>query len=785
MPARFTRFISLISMMILSACGEQSVTPSPILTLEAVAPASTGFSGEPADFTFRIRDEEGNGIVGKTIAFQTGDGTLSTADKVTGPGGLVTVTWTLADKDGRHVLTARALGQTVTVSINSSPRIVAMGFTAVPAVLPIDSTWNATLYGETITGRRLPWSAAFSLAVVSSEPAFAELPVIAVTGRSVRGTGPGLVQVRATAGELVATAAIQVPRTRPIVLQVAPGVLPPEGGTVVLSGYDLDLVSVFGWTLDGVAATETSRTSTVVQLSVPGVSPGCGGRGVIKVDGPNLYLPNGPLRVQRPLSGALSLSIGEIHRLTPANQHCVQLAPHANAEYVISLFDTRGIESGRLGYEDPALRYAPWSLSVRDVSVVAASAAAPSRTARSVRQPSERPLDIVRLNTPPIQRQPADFYQNRTSPYRAGDTFSVYGWTQEAIYEGGRIFYADARFAVGTLDRDASFNIPARIDIEETLKKFGIHAEATLRNAFVDEWPATTEGSGQMLVILGNWGYSGFLGIGTGTVDRGSWIGVNPGVPGTPMDQPLYFAENVIFHEMVHAYQDRYFMRRCVQVGDCDYDIWNHSWAIEGGAELFNEITLASLYGFMLDGNYPVTGMIHNVLGTLFMVGDPWHYWFSAGYASASWFLKDIMERAVVAGADRNAAMSAIARGSIEGWFGYRERGGVKRPGLTERMSTLLGQAWDPALAAPLAAVALAADDLTTNPVLQVPFLHNAWDQWKPSTTFVLGQGSGMDLTLIGVVFGHYRVQDPDGSGGSIQLAANVAGLEWRVVRVR
>lgn len=783
MRARFTRFIVLPAVL-LSACGEESVAPEPILFLEAVAPATAGFSGESAEFTFLVRDEEGSGVAGKAVTFETADGSVSTTQGVTGTGGQVTVTWTFADREGWHALSARALGQTVPVRVFTTPQYVSVGFTDFPASLPLDSTWIPSLYGETSTGRRLPWHTAFSLEVIGSQPAFAELPVVSVAGPNVKGTGPGRADLRAVAGGMTsAIAVIQVPRDRPIILQLSPTALPAGGGTVNLTGYDLDLVPVSGWTIDGAAAGEVSRTPTSVALSVAPAPVGCGGRAAVQVGGPNLYLPNGPLSVRRPLNGELSLPVGAIHRLAPANQHCVPLAGYANAEYVISLFDTRGIESGRVGFEDPTLRNAPWSLSVRDVSVVAGPA--PSRVTRAVRSPEAKPLDIIRMSTPPIQRQPTDFYQNRTTPYQSGDSFSIYGWGDGALYESGKIFYADAKFAIGTLDRDAGFNIPARIEVTDALKKFANYAERTLRNAFVDEWVATTEGSGQMLVLLGNWPYTAFLGIGTGTVDRGAWIGVNPGVPAVPLNQPLYFAEHVLFHEMVHAYQDRYFMQRCVQVADCDYDGWNHAWAIEGGAEFFNEIMLAGLYGYDPTGNYPVEGMIHNVLGTTFMVGDPWHFWFSAGYASSSWFFQDLLERAVASGISRINAMSEIGRGSIEGWFGYRERGGAKRPGLTERMSALLGTTWDPADAAPLAAVALAADDLTMNPQLQVPFLHQAWDQWKPSITMVLGQGSGMDLSLIGVVWGHYRVQDPDGLGGSIQLSASVAGLEWRVVRVK
>jgi hypothetical protein len=449
----------------------------------------------------------------------------------------------------------------------------------------------------------------------------------------------------------------------------------------------------------------------------------------------------------------------------------------------MSLFDTRGIESGRAGFEDPAIRNVNWSLSVRDVSVVAGPA--PARVARAAGPAATPPLDIIRTQVPPIGRAPADFYDTRSTPYQMGNTFTIYGTSSESIYESGRIFYADAQFAVGSLDRDASFNIPARARVAEAIANFKVHGEATLRSVFVDQWAATTEGSGQMLIVIGNWPYAGFLGVGTGTTNRGAWIGINPGVPAIPMGEDLYLNDHVLFHEMVHAYQDRYFMQRCIQVADCDYDIWSHAWAIEGGAEFFNQIMLASLYGFQADGNHPVEGMIHNVLGVLFMVGNPWHYWFSAGYGSSAWFHRDLMERAVTQGADRTTAMSAIGRGTIEGWFGHRQNGGPKRPGLVERMTALQGKPWDPAIAAPLAAIALASDDLTMNPELQVPFLKNAWDQWIPSATFVLGEAMAMDIILEGVIFSHYRLQDVEGLGGSIQIAASVPGLEWRVVRVR
>lgn len=226
-------------------------------------------------------------------------------------------------------------------------------------------------------------------------------------------------------------------------------------------------------------------------------------------------------------------------------------------------------------------------------------------------------------------------------------------------------------------------------------------------------------------------------------------------------------------------------MERCIEVGDCGYDAWDHTWAVEGGADLLAQHMMRIQAGLSMSGNYPLDNTL-NALGPLVYYGeiDGPHYAFSFGYGTASWVLLDLVRRSVDAGATFEDAIGAVARGAFEGWYGHG-RDGVERPGLDARMHAMLGADWEPLDAVMLALLSIGADDRIVDPVLKVPFLFEAWRYIQPGGVFRLGAGHAVDLAVVGIGFAHYRLHDDDGLGGTLRASTPTTAMEWAVVRVR
>jgi hypothetical protein len=776
-----------LSVMLCGACTDPPTVPPDdppyAAAVVAVEPPTTGFSGEPVELEFVVRDQHDDPFAGQAVAFTAAAGAVEPPQATTDAAGRVAVRWTLADQDVLQRMSAAAGEASVDVAVRTGPRLVELVLEDVPPNMPRGTVASLALRARTSTGRLLPWTSSFSIELIADDPAYPEFPVLGIRPDVIEALGPGTATIRVVAGELVSQpATIIVPRL-PILLRAEPAELPPTGGTARVIGYDLDLLEA-PVTLDGEPASILSQSATALEVAVPPAPGDCRGRPRLAIGADGAWQPNGALVLYRPVGGALTLDVGVIQRLGASVTQCIRLNGGASAEYVLGFFDTRGIESARNAPEDDRFADQTWTLGVADRSTARAEGQAGfTAPASVVVTQANAGMDVLGPPARATADQSDDYYLKRAVPWAAGDSFSI---DVNGLLERGRILEVTGPFAVGTLDRDSAYRIPARlVDTREVLQRFLQYGEPVLREAFIDEWPATTRGSGQTLIIVGAWVNAGFLAVGLGTVDRGVWVAVNPGIAGTAPDLPLYFQEETLFHEMAHAWQDRYAMHRCVTLADCGYDFWYHRWAVEGGAELANEIMLAARYGYQPTGNHPISGNILNVLGTVFGSGAPPHFSFDRGYATSSWFLKDVVQRMLDAGLTRAVALAAAARGSFEGWFGQRADGGPRRPGLQDRVSALTGTAWDPVTAALMGVITLGADDLTGRPDLQVPFLRNAWDYWAPSATFTLGDATTFATSLWGISFAHYRLVDPLGLGGSILIEAAVPGIEWGIVRVR
>jgi hypothetical protein len=776
-PALPSAALGCILLAISAACDASPSDPGPPspAALEVVDPPSTAESGGEISLRFRVLDGKGGGVGGVAVEFTTSSGTLGSADARTDASGAVSIVWRLADTDGPQALTARAGSLERVVNVITSPRLVAVTIDAPAEVLRPGSAWIPQVQARTATGRIVSLQNA-TLSITSEQRTYADLPVLEVAGNAALVRGPGAAHVQASSDGLASDPiVITIAGGTPIVIGLEEPTLPVTAVTAAITGYDL--LGAFSLLVDGVAVSATARTQRRLEFGLPATT-GCAGRAAHLITTVDAYMPNGQLRLMRARPDELQLAVGEVRWLGRFGEACVRLPAVAAARYALAYFDTRAIESARNAPEDLAFTGTSMLITTADRSAPGAGSLAPGAALAA----SGSPIDVVHAAAPTAAAGVVDdLFNARRVPWNAGDTFAMYG---ENGLERGRIFHVTTRFAVGVMDRDSSYHIPDRIEgLTDALANFARLGEPLLRRVFVDEWAATTEGSGQMLVLVGDFFAGGFLGIGTGTVDRGAFIGIDPGVAEVPKASPLYFSDNVLFHEMAHAYQDRFLMERCRTHNDCGYSYWNYRWAVEGGAELLTEHLMAQLLGFSFAGNHPYAGLIHNVFGFISSYGaDTPHYNWDFGYGSVTWLLRDFVVRAVRAGASLEDAFAAVERGALEGWFGHQP-GVPQALGLRGRMQQIVGD-FDPVPATLRALLTVAADDLTADPTLQAPFLLDAWDRVRAATSYQLDGAASTSVTVQGTTFAHFTITDPAGLGGSIELKS-AAPLEWAIVRLK
>ncbi len=776
-PARACRWL-----LLLLGCGGPATDPgergSPASIVQ-VPTADTAYSGERLTVRFVVRDRRSRPLARQPVGFTTQDGALVEAPVETDELGEIAVGWQLADEDRSQVLRATTGSQSVTVGVTSRPRVSALAVNLPPTVA-LGEVLAAQVRGISSRGRTVPWQDSYTLEVVSEERTIAGLAVLA-PGAGLRAVGPGSAEVRAVSGTLAsAPARVTVPR-QAILIGVRPAEVSSSGGIVQLLGYDLDRLLVAP-ELRGVTAAVRSRSDTTIDLELPSWPPGCQGRTRFEVSAPEAWMPQGLLSVRRRRDGDLVLGVGEVRRFGPSATQCLQLDGVAGAEYVAAYFDTRGIESARLAPEDPLLGASVWSLEIVDQTAAGTQVRGGLRASATAFS-EVRDILPARLTAANV---PDDYYSLRATPWAPGDRFSMPFEGSSVVFDRGTIFAVEGPFAFGVLDKDSAFRIPERlVGMREAVANFQAHGEPLLRRAWIDERAVTTEGSGQMLVLTLPWTIgSGWLVLGTGTVDRGVWVGINPGLEGTPSSDPLFLQEELLFHEMVHAWQDRYWMRQCATAGDCGSGTFQHRWAVEGIAEFLKQLALADRHGLGWSGNHSLSGRILGLLGKQSWVpgnGSP----FDAGYDNSSWFFHDQLARGLRAGLPTDRLLQALARGAYDGWFGWRMDGGPARRGLVGRMAELRGAAWDPVVELLTGVLTLAADDRTASAALQFPWLENAWSRWPSSGLIDLGQGQALALRAAGLLFGYVRVNDAEGWGGSVELRASHPGVAWGIVRVR
>lgn len=640
-----------------------------------------------------------------------------------------------------------------------------------------------------------------SLEIVIQTRVLDELPVVEDSTQrtlTVVTRGPGTAMVKAHLEGLESEAATIVvrPETPIMVGRVGDDTVSP-GSEVTLRGSGLDRVPSGGLTLDGRSVTIVAADSTLLRFLVPEDSVAdCVGGGLAVPGGDGVTVVGDvSIRVLRP--DEIALSPGQWQVLGDAPGQCLRLPPATGSEYTLLMIDARGLLGALTGPEDALLPSTTFDVALEDRTTISNGEGSPRRasvirTYGTVPEGDGMSASPARAGPPP-----ADYYRYRETPWHVGDRVTVDRPLEGGEYEPATIVRVyDDRFVVAVLDRDAEYKVAERLDtLDLTMQKLIETALPLYRTTFGDAYPVTSAGSGQLLIIVSEYGLTG--GITTCTspdspvrVPSSCVLKLSPGIAFN-REYDLFLFPDLVGHELAHAWQSVYLDRVCVETGKCGGGGADR-WAIEGGALFMAEEAQRIGKGrsftqnsSWLDysGDYPLL-VGHSSI-------DSWA--FGRGYGSSEWFFRDLVWRLTQAGVPYETAMAAVNRGTEEGWNGYYFYGGSptepplvgRREGLKGRISELLGHDWDPLDALLRAAISLAVDDLTANPELQNPSILRAWERMPPSATFRTGEGTRVVGSPEGWNFAYFRIEE-SGRGGSLRMLTSPDnGVYWVLARTK
>ena len=599
-------------------------------------------------------------------------------------------------------------------------------------------------------------AAAVAFALASEAPAvagFAVLDAEALARGEVVARAPGraVLQVRA-GGARPAELRVRVEPGRPVVLAAETRAGTGED-TLRLRGWELSRLEDvrLGETAARIVSREAAGLTALVARGAEAACTGAGAADTLRVGGAWMAADS---VLPRPRAGEVRLEVGGTLRVDAETARCLRLAPAAGARYALAFVDTRAARRAEAGYEGAAPSPAEYTVTVAEAGSAAPSFSTAPRYAMSVT--GAHPTRSTSL---------ASGVYRRAQPWQAGERIEVPNAEGTARMPGriARVYGGWLVLAVadGALADEAAWL--ARAD--SAFGFFAAGGESVLRAALSAERPASSAGSGQLLVVAYRdaGGYLGFTAAESVGGRRHAYLYLNA-QPGASAASVL----RTLAHEAAHAWQEQYAW--ATRPAGSPYGMATAAWGAEGGAELLASVAVARFLGVPLLGNWDWSTALGRPDATPFALlpagarGD-----LTGGYAAGAGFLLDQAERLVRAGASEADALAAVSRGAVDGWYGWDARG-VRRTGLAARMRTRLGDAWSPEAALLGWAASQAVDDLTSNPALQNhTFLGvstrgaSTGSGWQPAA--VLHSGAAAR---------------PGGPGNAVSVAGNAATLTWR-----
>lgn len=481
-------------------------------------------------------------------------------------------------------------------------------------------------------------------------------------------------------------------------------------------------------------------------------------------------------------SAPITLAVGQVAVSEgPGATRCF-LAPILGAEYALVWVDTRSIDAARVGAE-PVYEPYPVGLSIApdaDLRAGVAELRAGGAEARVATGAPPRLLSPASTDDGVLQARP----RNRRTAWVLDETFlledQLTGLPRQArvirVY-GGRTVVA--RWENAPTDNLAPFL--AQLDTAHAIVADA--AEPLMRQIFSATPPRSSQ-AGQFFILVQQEIASQATSYAEVSGDTMyTWMDLYPFL----LPSALRLA-SLLAHELTHAYQHQY-MHGSRSAPNLPTLPAASFWAYEGGANLMSYEMMRRLSGIPLDANHDWRGPPASAAMSIYQQrAQPAGGVLTEGFDHAMGFLRDLTLRRMEQGESTDAALRAVSRGVIEGWFGLD--GVATRTGLTARMRAVLGSRWEPADAVLDWALSHAGDDLTQNPRYQDRASLRVWDipagqgyGWRPdailtraSPTFFLFKRYGSP--------GWMRVTD-DGAGLSVEVRGFEVPIRWKLLRTR
>ena len=520
----------------------------------------------------------------------------------------------------------------------------------------------------------------------------------------------------------------------------------------------------------------------------------------LRVNGADVAPGTTVLRRRR---GEVGLAVGEALPLSPRSAHCLLLAPEPGARYALAFVDTRTVARSQGAFEGLNTGPARYSVTVAGAGTAPRASMLAQGAAPLVL--TERSMGRLAASEEITARDARVF--GRRAPWVAGERFQAVDPAADslmtarvvAVYPNGLVFAV----AEGQQAEGGTESWIARADT--ALRFFADQGYEVYRRALTPNAPTTSAGSGQLLVIAAR--------------DRSSYVGYSETVEyggrlysATHLNlaSPLPSAASAIrllSHEIAHAWQAQY-AAETRPAGATDWQT-GATWSIEGTADLLGWWMVGRYHGIQPNSNWDwARAMEQPALAPYALLAASTRDNFAQGYASAASFALDLASRMVRKGATWDAALAAVVRGSLDGWYGYASSG-ARRPGLAARVRPVLGAGWEPADALLTWTLSQALDDASPSEIFQNrAFLSAAsgptpMQGWgAPAVLRTGGTATRVNYGAVAEVWGNaasvspvtgspnYVLIEDEGQGGAYSLGAEwngapLASVSWTLVRYR
>lgn len=485
-------------------------------------------------------------------------------------------------------------------------------------------------------------------------------------------------------------------------------------------------------------------------------------------------------------AASVSLAVGETAVLTAEQVRCFSLAAGSNAEYALTGFDARVLEASRAGeatggFSDP--RY-----TIADATYGGAR----SLSAGEQADAGVAPPPHVRFNTAAAQVNASSPFA-RTTPWREGERFSVAPLEGNTPVTARVVRVVGGRFVLAVVEKDEAAARKVLEQSTEALQFLAQRGVPLLQSAFHAAVPATSAGSGQLLILATAWDPAKGAAATWSSEDAGGawsfvWLNTNlrGGMgEGYEMYDHASYRIKVLAHELTHAWQAAWMRAEHGHGAPAAA-----GWSVEGGAD-FVAVDLVRRYlNVGMASNWRWSDNLAPGRESVVLALEPFDArgrltW---GYYDASSLLRDLQARLMAGGLSPEAAMAEVSRGAVEGWHGADGEGGACA-GLVERMRGRLGAGWDPANAVLLWTATQAADDRTGNPTLNNPTyfdVGSADDRygWKPAGEVRAGSGQGATVSQVAGGSFYVRLRGSS-AAGVLSAASDAPDSRWMIARVR